>query len=150
MKKERLMGAIVLGASLGLIPSPVWSHDTQKYSGASSGEQETIGPSAGSSQERLSSREILQAEKKLDQQGFYPGEIDGVMDSRTQHAIAEFQQHKNLPVTGTIDEETSEQLKAASNSRSSDRQVGPQARLGEEEQNFRDGEPIEPHFGMYR
>ena len=149
MKKEQLIGAVVLGGGLGLIANPVWSHDPQRYSGLASREHETI-VSREFRQEGMSSRDIMEAEKELAQQGFYPGEIDGMMDSQTQRAIAEFQQQNNLTVTGTLDEETSEQLGIAANSRSPDERVGPQARLSEEEQGLADGEALEPHFGIYR
>jgi peptidoglycan hydrolase-like protein with peptidoglycan-binding domain len=149
MKKERLIGAVVLGGGLGLIANPVWSHDAQRYSGTASRGHDTIVPKE-SRQEGVSSRDIMEAEKELAQQGFYPGEIDGMMDSQTQHAIAEFQQQNNIPVTGMLDEETSEQLGIAANSQSPEEQVGPQARLSEEEQSLAEGEALEPHFGMYR
>ena len=149
MRKERLMGAIVLGGSLGLIANPVWSHDLDRYGGVSCEDQASV-PRADSGQESISSRQILEAQKQLDEKGFHPGNLDGVMDTQTAQAIIVFQQENNLPVSGTLDQETSEQLGIASNSQLPDEQVGPQARLSGEEQSFRDAEAFEPHVGMYR
>ena len=149
MRKERLMGAIVLAGSLGLIASPVWSHDMDRYGGVSR-EDQACAPRADYGQENISSREILEAQKQLDEKGFHPGNLDGVMDSQTAQAIIVFQQENNIPVTGTLDEETSKQLGIASNSQLPDEQVGPQARSSGEKQSFRDAEAFEPHVGMYR
>jgi peptidoglycan hydrolase-like protein with peptidoglycan-binding domain len=55
-------------------------------------------------------------EQKLRAMGLNPGNIDGVIDSETQSAIAEFQMEKNLPVTGTLDQQTVQELAMESGS----------------------------------
>jgi peptidoglycan hydrolase-like protein with peptidoglycan-binding domain len=68
----------------------------------------------------LSSEKVMALEQKLQMIGLNPGNIDGVIDSETQSAIAEFQMEKNLPVTGTLDEQTLQELTVAMDSRSSE------------------------------
>lgn len=42
----------------------------------------------------------------LHQHGFDPGQIDGRDDGRTQAALAQFQLSRNLPASGSMDEQT--------------------------------------------
>jgi carboxyl-terminal processing protease len=49
-------------------------------------------------------------EQALQEKGFEPGSVDGVIDSQTQSAISKFQRDNNLPATGTVDEQTAKQL----------------------------------------
>ena len=49
-------------------------------------------------------------EQALQDKGFEPGSVDGVIDSQTQSAISKFQRDNNLPATGTVDEQTAKQL----------------------------------------
>ena len=126
MKKERLMGAIVLG-SIGLIANPVWSHGVkQNEKAASEDNHQMMSPRAGD-QMGLSSQDLSAAQRSLNGQGFQPGNLDGVMDEQTQQAIAEFQQEKNLPITGTLDVATADQLGVTTHSPSSDESQLPEA-----------------------
>lgn len=100
MKKQKLLGAIVLG-SIGVLANPVWSHDGSRPGGSAAREDQTVPPSARSQGDMgLSAREVMAIEISLDKQGFHPGEIDGVLDNQTEQAIAGFQKQNNLPVTG--------------------------------------------------
>ncbi|HWO43055.1 MAG TPA: peptidoglycan-binding domain-containing protein [Candidatus Eisenbacteria bacterium] len=65
---------------------------------------------AGSEQVRVKPSQVRQAQKKLNDMGFHAGHADGVMGPRTQTAIRNFQQAKNLEVTGRLDEQTMEAL----------------------------------------
>ena len=49
-------------------------------------------------------------EQALQDKGFEPARVDGMIDSQTQSAISQFQRHNNLPATGTVDEQTAKQL----------------------------------------
>jgi hypothetical protein len=53
---------------------------------------------------------VYEAQKQLQERGYDPGPIDGVMGSKTTAAIKQFQKDQKLPVTGTLDEETQERL----------------------------------------
>ncbi len=46
------------------------------------------------------------AETRLAQLGLEPGAVDGTFDERTRRAIRQFQQYRNIAVTGYIDQET--------------------------------------------
>jgi len=46
----------------------------------------------------------------LQDNGFEPGSVDGVIDTQTQSAISQFQRDNNLPASGTVDEQTAKWL----------------------------------------
>ena len=46
----------------------------------------------------------------LQEQGYYQGEIDGILGPQTRAALAEFQSAQGLEPTGTVDEPTLETL----------------------------------------
>jgi lipoprotein-anchoring transpeptidase ErfK/SrfK len=50
--------------------------------------------------------EILATQVALDRSGFSPGEIDGKAGRNLQRALAAFQQSRQLPATGQMDEQT--------------------------------------------
>jgi lipid-binding SYLF domain-containing protein len=64
--------------------------------------------SLGVSQEGTVSNmeEVRQLQQALKDMEYNPGEVNGMMTSQTQQAIREFQWLNNLPVTGTLDEQT--------------------------------------------
>jgi lipoprotein-anchoring transpeptidase ErfK/SrfK len=55
-------------------------------------------------------RPVMQAQVVLDRIGFMPGVIDGKMGMSTVNAIKGFQESRGLPVTGTMDEATTQAL----------------------------------------
>lgn len=57
--------------------------------------------------------EILATQVALDRAGFSPGEIDGRAGRNLQRALAAFQQSRNLPATGRLDDDTWKQLASA-------------------------------------
>jgi len=76
-------------------------------------------PSAGSVElgaGRISMTNIKQVQQALKDKGYDPGAIDGVMGARTKEAIKSFQSASSLPVTGTLDAATSQQLGVGSGS----------------------------------
>jgi peptidoglycan hydrolase-like protein with peptidoglycan-binding domain len=59
------------------------------------------------------SADVRAAQQALKDQGFNPGPIDGIKGPRTTEAVRDFQEKKNLTVTGQLDAETRNQLMAA-------------------------------------
>lgn len=57
-----------------------------------------------------SAEEVRQAQKKLNDLGYQTGQVDGVFGPRTQAALRNFQQSKNIAVTGRLDEKTTNAL----------------------------------------
>src|SRR5438132_7333806 len=53
---------------------------------------------------------IRQAQRQLQEEGFTPGRIDGVLGSQTRVALREYQAKRGLPRTGALDEATSRAL----------------------------------------
>jgi peptidoglycan hydrolase-like protein with peptidoglycan-binding domain len=52
-------------------------------------------------------------QKKLHENGFDAGPVNGVFDSKTQAALAQFQLSRTLPVSGMLDERTLAELGVA-------------------------------------
>ena len=45
-------------------------------------------------------------EDRLSKLGLRPGEVDGVFDDRTRRAIRRYQEARNVPVTGYLNQQT--------------------------------------------
>jgi hypothetical protein len=107
MKTTPLLRAAVVGG-IALMANPVWagggahSHDRNQ-----AGQKMHDSGTQMSNLEKAKKKEIEQA---LQNKGFEPGSVDGVIDSQTQSAISQFQRDNNLPATGTVDEQTAKQL----------------------------------------
>jgi putative peptidoglycan binding protein len=56
---------------------------------------------------------VRQAQSALQDAGFEPGRIDGVMGPKTEAALRQFQAAQGLPQTGRLDTTTQKQLMAA-------------------------------------
>jgi Putative peptidoglycan binding domain len=54
---------------------------------------------------------VRDAQIALQNAGFDPGRIDGMMSAKTQEALREFQAAKGLPRTGTLDAATQRELR---------------------------------------
>jgi peptidoglycan hydrolase-like protein with peptidoglycan-binding domain len=54
---------------------------------------------------------VRDAQIALQNAGFDPGRIDGMMGAKTQEALREFQASKGLPQTGTLDAATQRELR---------------------------------------
>jgi hypothetical protein len=71
-------------------------------------------PASGSSGSRFPpSATVKDAQRKLREEGFYRGRIDGIAGPQTKAAIAAYQRRKALPVTSLLDERTLASLGAA-------------------------------------
>ena len=53
---------------------------------------------------------LANVQSSLQEQGYYEGEIDGVLNPDTQFALSEYQQGQGLEVTAAVDEPTLESL----------------------------------------
>ena len=53
---------------------------------------------------------VEQAQRKLKDQGYSPGQIDGLWGKKTEAALKQFQQDHGVPVTGKLNEETKRKL----------------------------------------
>jgi peptidoglycan hydrolase-like protein with peptidoglycan-binding domain len=53
---------------------------------------------------------VKRAQERLHVHGYDVGTVNGVLDVRTQGALAQFQLSRNLPAGGTLDRATLEQL----------------------------------------
>jgi len=58
----------------------------------------------------LSKEDIEKVQESLIDKGFQPGNVDGVLGSRTRDGIREYQKSEKLPVTGRLDAETAGKL----------------------------------------
>jgi peptidoglycan hydrolase-like protein with peptidoglycan-binding domain len=58
----------------------------------------------------LSKEDIEKVQKSLNDKGFHPGKVDGVLGSRTRSGIRDYQRSEKLPVTGRLDAETAGKL----------------------------------------
>jgi peptidoglycan hydrolase-like protein with peptidoglycan-binding domain len=56
---------------------------------------------------------IRQAQKRLQEAGFVPGDIDGVLGPQTREALRQYQAKHGLPKTGDLDEATRRALKVS-------------------------------------
>ena len=54
--------------------------------------------------------DVYEAQKRLQEHGYDPGPIDGLMGKKTTAAIKTFQKDQGLPITGILDKETKEKL----------------------------------------
>ena len=58
----------------------------------------------------LGKEDVKKVQQSLIDKGFQPGDVDGVLGSRTRAGIREYQKSENLPVTGRLDVETAGKL----------------------------------------
>ncbi len=65
----------------------------------------------GSAQHSSMSRDhVTQAQRELQSQGFYQGEVDGIAGPQTRQAVKDYQQKNGLQVTGSLDQQTMDKL----------------------------------------
>jgi lipid-binding SYLF domain-containing protein len=54
--------------------------------------------------------DIMQAQKSLQEKGYYNGSIDGIIGPMTREAVRDYQKAENLPVNGQLDAQTTAKL----------------------------------------
>ena len=110
MKTTPLLRAVVLGGGVALLANPVWAGG----GGAHSYDRNQAGRQgmhdSGRQVSNLDKEKKKDIEQALQDKGFEPGSVDGVIDAQTQSAISQFQRDNNLPATGMVDEQTADQL----------------------------------------
>jgi hypothetical protein len=72
--------------------------------------EQRAGSAEKTAQDQAKTITILKAQIELTKRGFYRGVADGVLGSATREAISRFQRKAGLPVSGTLDNETLNQL----------------------------------------
>ena len=91
----------------GDISSQTQPQTGQTQQSTTESEYSTRESSGANSQAAVSDVEdVKQIQQQLADLQYDPGEINGMMSAQTQQAIREFQYLNNLPVTGTLDEQT--------------------------------------------
>jgi hypothetical protein len=74
----------------------------------------------------LSSEEMIRrAQKALKEEGYYEGEIDGVMTPRFSNSLKTYQRERSLTETGTLDMETAKSLRIVSANKPANRSARP-------------------------
>jgi hypothetical protein len=68
------------------------------------------GPIYASNPEEDPGQVVANVQSALQQQGYYQGEVDGILGPQTRAALAEYQSAQGLEPTGTVDEPTLETL----------------------------------------
>jgi hypothetical protein len=68
------------------------------------------GPIYASNPEEDPGQVVANVQSALQEQGYYEGEVDGVLGPQTRAALAEYQSAQGLEPTGTVDEPTLETL----------------------------------------
>jgi peptidoglycan hydrolase-like protein with peptidoglycan-binding domain len=114
MKRKLVLTAIVLSGSIGLGIQSIYAQSVPEEGerGGSSSEkmQSPAKPDRSPGTSSISSEDIMKVKVALKAKGTDPGPITGSMDSKTQQALREFQKANNLPVTGTVDQQTAAKL----------------------------------------
>ena len=115
MKLKHL--TIAVAAALGLSTAAMaqtgdmGKRDTQR--GAQSDMSTTHSGGMGSAG---ASEDVRHIQQELQNRGYNPGTIDGVMGPQTKGAIKEFQQAEGMPATGELNQKTKDSLKAGGSS----------------------------------
>ena len=108
MKTTPVLRAAVLGG-IALMANPVWAGGgAHSYDRNQAGRQGMH--DSGRDVSNLEKEKKKDIEQALQDKGFEPARVGGMIDSQTQSAISQFQRHNNLPATGTVDEQTAKQL----------------------------------------
>ena len=115
MRKSRLISrAMFIGGTVALLAGPAWSQEAPgerrqpDRNLTRPGDENIPGMQQGTVE--LSKDDMRKVEEALKTKGYDPGKIDGVVDDANRAAIRSFQKDKSLPITGTVDNRTAEEL----------------------------------------
>lgn len=136
-RKRTVFTAMILGGTVALAPMAAWSQEApqetrQPYSElVRPGENEGIPGMHGGGTQELSKKDMEAAEQALQKKGYDVGSVDGRADNASRAAIRAFQEDEGIPVTGMIDESTTDRLgfQTSSRDRSGDSAVNSGHRL---------------------
>jgi peptidoglycan hydrolase-like protein with peptidoglycan-binding domain len=114
MKGKLVLTAIVLSGGIGFGIQSISAQSVpeagQRGEGIPGKMQSPVQPDRSTTTSRFSSEDIMKVKVALKAKGIDPGPINGNMDSKTQQALRQFQQANDLPVTGTLDQQTASKL----------------------------------------
>jgi peptidoglycan hydrolase-like protein with peptidoglycan-binding domain len=114
MMGKPLLAAIIFSGGIALASQPIFAQavpETGQRGGSSSEKMQAPAKSdRAPATSSISSDDIMKVKVALKAKGIDPGPITGTMDSKTQQALREFQKANNLPVTGTVDQQTAAKL----------------------------------------
>lgn len=117
MRKSKLISrAMFIGGTVALLAGPAWSQEAPgerrqpDKSLTRPGDNENIPGTRDQGTVELSKNDMRIVEEALKAKGYNPGKIDGVVDDTNRAAIRSFQKDKSLPVTGTVDKRTADEL----------------------------------------
>ena len=115
MRKRRLISrAMFIGGTVAVLAGPAWSQEAPgerrqpDRNLTRPGDENIPGMQQGTVE--LSKDDMKKVEEALKAKGYDPGKIDGVVDDANRAAIRSFQKDKTLPITGTVDSRTAQEL----------------------------------------
>ena len=113
---NKFVSIVAVAGAVSLLSAPVGLQAAGERQPAA-GQERQQSPAAGQQQEQhkgsaqqLSQEEIRQVQQKLSEMGHDPGPVDGIWGPRTQAAVKEFQQQKDIQATGQLDQKTLSEL----------------------------------------
>jgi peptidoglycan hydrolase-like protein with peptidoglycan-binding domain len=128
-EKPLLLSALFFSGTLALNVATVWSQATPGDKPGPGGAQQPREPKEpgaagqqkepGAAGQQWSADDIKKVQQALKEKGHDPGAVDGVMSSKTQQALREFQQKNGLQATGTLNAETAAKLGISAGGKSS-------------------------------
>jgi peptidoglycan hydrolase-like protein with peptidoglycan-binding domain len=116
------LGIILVSGALAISTAPLAftqteEHSEQRSTSSHSEQQSTSSEQSKSDQSKMGNQselqsqdDIRQAQTALQQKGFDPGPINGVMGQQTKNAITDFQRQQNLTASGVLDGQTAAAL----------------------------------------
>jgi len=115
MKRKTLaLTAVVLSGSIGLGVQSTLAQDAPDAGqrGTSIPEKMPSPPQreGTASAARVSPDDIRNVKEALNMKGIDPGPINGTLDTKAQQALRQFQKANDLPVTGSVDQQTALRL----------------------------------------
>lgn len=115
-KKTTIVGAVLLGGTVGLASHPAFSQEAPGETRQPDrqltrpGNNEDIPGMHANGTQELSRDDMRVVQRSLKSEGYDPGRTDGFADDHTRQAIRDFQKNSELPMTGMIDQRTAENL----------------------------------------
>lgn len=111
--KKLVVMAIALSGGIGLGVQSISAQyvpEAGQRGGGAPEKMQSPAQDRSTSTSSFSSEDIRNVKQALKAKGIDPGPINGTMDSKTQQALRQFQQANNLPVTGSLDQQTAAKL----------------------------------------
>jgi peptidoglycan hydrolase-like protein with peptidoglycan-binding domain len=112
MRIRRLTGSLLAGASVVLLSSVAFAQQQEPFQQEQPLQQQQMQqPAAGEGMEaQLSSDELAELQRMLNNAGYAAGPVDGIWGPQTSGAVESFQQDRGLEPTGTLTADTLQAL----------------------------------------